>query len=556
MRRHAAGLLRIGLRQAIAMAQEELEQLADHGDRAFPALHQIRRRIHFREQEPLQQTAGLGGVRRESGQPVRKRPNVFHRLHPRCPHLPDGAFNQAGNQQIDQLAQALVEDLAAARARELGFHGVQQRAVLRNTIGHIAGGQHLGRESVIQIGGIVGRFVRQIDQLRLQRRAEARQVGVEFRLLSGPEVARMFDDSFAHFECQVQARKSRVALLELLDNPEGVDIVVERFPEPRHLPVEFLLAGVGERRMPDVMGERQRLGEILVELESRRGRPRDLRHLDRVGQTVAEMIGNPLGEDLGLGLQPAERARMHDPVAVALEFIAVGVQGFRITPAAALRHLKSQPGEHAGSETAPIAAAARRTTRAPPGSPPPACCGASPGSCALRPAAWESAHGPAPAAPGPSIQRSSGAPPDLPAPSCPGRCWKIWRRTRRSLSTFLPWSAFPSENSTSASDSLASEAYFSSLVAAACRKFFSASASLPWLACTTPRKYWEISASVVPGYWFFKSVKTLMVASSFTCWVGKELTLTLPGGGVPTGVCSTRIARPKAASRAACCRWR
>src|SRR5690606_29851790 len=60
-------------------------------------------------------------------------------------------------------------------------------------------------------------------------------------------------------------------------------------------------------------------GEVLVEPQRPRQRPRDLRHLDRMGEAraiVVELLGE---EHLGLVLQPAKGGRMDDAVAVALE---------------------------------------------------------------------------------------------------------------------------------------------------------------------------------------------------------------------------------------------
>ena len=103
-----------------------------------------------------------------------------------------------------------------------------------------------------------------------------------------------------------------------------------------------------ERRMPDIVGQRQRLGQVLVQLQNVGQRAGDLRDLDGVGQAVAEMVGETGREDLGLGFQAAEGARMNHAVAVALEGVAVRMVGFGISPAPASFHRKSQPRQHAG----------------------------------------------------------------------------------------------------------------------------------------------------------------------------------------------------------------
>ena len=71
--------------------------------------------------------------------------------------------------------------------------------------------------------------------------------------------------------------------------------------------------------MAEIVGERQRLGQILVEAERAGERARDLGHLERMGEPRAVMVAFVEHEDLGLVLEAAERGRMDDAVAVAAE---------------------------------------------------------------------------------------------------------------------------------------------------------------------------------------------------------------------------------------------
>jgi hypothetical protein len=50
-------------------------------------------------------------------------------------------------------------------------------------------------------------------------------------------------------------------------------------------------------------------------------------------QAVAEMIGEPVAENLGLIFQAPEGASVDDAVAITLKFVAVGMGRLRITPA-------------------------------------------------------------------------------------------------------------------------------------------------------------------------------------------------------------------------------
>ena len=60
-------------------------------------------------------------------------------------------------------------------------------------------------------------------------------------------------------------------------------------------------------------------------------------------QPIAKMIGEAGAENLRFCFEPPERARVDDAVAVARIFAAVGVRGFRGTPAAGGRRVYS-PG--------------------------------------------------------------------------------------------------------------------------------------------------------------------------------------------------------------------
>ena len=92
--------------------------------------------------------------------------------------------------------------------------------------------------------------------------------------------------------------------------------------------------------MAEIVRERHGLGEVLVEPERAADRARDLRHFEAVGQPGAVMVALVIDEDLGLVLQPAERGRMDDAVAVALKRRAHRVLGLGIEPPAALLRLR------------------------------------------------------------------------------------------------------------------------------------------------------------------------------------------------------------------------
>ncbi len=79
--------------------------------------------------------------------------------------------------------------------------------------------------------------------------------------------------------------------------------------------------------MAEIVAERDRLGQVLVEPKRLGERARDLGDFDRMGEPGAEMVALVVDEDLRLVGEAAESRRMDDPVAVALEGVRVGEGG-------------------------------------------------------------------------------------------------------------------------------------------------------------------------------------------------------------------------------------
>ena len=156
----------------------------------------------------------------------------------------------------------------------------------------------------------------------------------------------MLDQPFQRLPGEVEAVEVGVAPLQRGHHAQRLRVVVEA-AEAGEAPIERALAGMAERRMAEVVAERERLGQILVEPERAGERAGDLGHLQRVGQPGAEMVALVEHEHLGLVGEPAERGGMDDAVAVAAEGAAGGARRLRIAPAAALRRVgrKRRAGE-------------------------------------------------------------------------------------------------------------------------------------------------------------------------------------------------------------------
>ncbi len=83
--------------------------------------------------------------------------------------------------------------------------------------------------------------------------------------------------------------------------------------------VERGFARMAERRVPGVVPQPDRLGQILVQTERARDYPGDPGRLERVRHPRSVVVVRRVDEDLRLALQTTERLRVQDPVAVALE---------------------------------------------------------------------------------------------------------------------------------------------------------------------------------------------------------------------------------------------
>ncbi len=131
----------------------------------------------------------------------------------------------------------------------------------------------------------------------------------------------MLDEAFQRLPGEVEPVVVGIAAFQQGHDAQRLGVVVEA-AVGLHAGVQRLLAGVAEGRMAEIVRQRHRLGEILVERQRPRERPGDLADLDRMGQPRAEMIAVERHEDLRLVREAAEGGRMDDAVAVALELAA------------------------------------------------------------------------------------------------------------------------------------------------------------------------------------------------------------------------------------------
>src|ERR1043166_5048716 len=77
-------------------------------------------------------------------------------------------------------------------------------------------------------------------------------------------ISRMLDNSLAHFEGEIQAGELQIAVFELLDDTQRMEVVVKRCGMRLHEFIQLALAGVAKGRMTDVMDEGESFREFAV----------------------------------------------------------------------------------------------------------------------------------------------------------------------------------------------------------------------------------------------------------------------------------------------------
>src|SRR6266700_964240 len=144
----------------------------------------------------------------------------------------------------------------------------------------------------------------------------------------------VLDDTLERFPSQVEPVEFGIAMFQRCDDAQALRVMVKP-AMGFEAGVQCPLAGVAERRMAEVVSQRQRFRKVLVKTELPGQRAGDLRHLQRMREPGAVMIAFVEHEYLGFVLQAAEGGGMNDAVAVAPERAAGLARRLGKQPAAA-----------------------------------------------------------------------------------------------------------------------------------------------------------------------------------------------------------------------------
>ena len=250
------------------------------------------------------------------------------------PRARSGGFDEVGSESVEDVFQGFAElefflgpgigavyaGIGIAEERDFGVQEVEV--------------EEFGFAGVVEVSDVVSNFINPINKLRFEGRTKVEQVFGELRKRRGGVVTGMLDNAFANFKGEIQAGKVEIAVFELLDDAQCVEIVIEGGAVGAHELVEFAFPGVAKGRMADVVDESKGFGELAVEAKRGRDGAGDLCDFEGVGKAIAEVIGIARGEDLRFGFQASKGARVNDAIAVARVLAAIRVAGFGISAAA------------------------------------------------------------------------------------------------------------------------------------------------------------------------------------------------------------------------------
>ena len=91
---------------------------------------------------------------------------------------------------------------------------------------------------------------------------------------------------------------------------------------PLHRFAQSIFARMSKRRVPQVMRQTQRFGQVFVQTKASRDDPPDLRDLQAMCHPRSIMVTLRRYKNLGFGTQPPKAHRMDDAVTIALKLAA------------------------------------------------------------------------------------------------------------------------------------------------------------------------------------------------------------------------------------------
>src|SRR5712664_555776 len=196
-----------------------------HG--AVAVLGDARMVVNVGEKEALKRTISHCRSIAEAGEAFWGPANAIHGGGTGGENALFSSFNKVGSQRIQNAFEGFVEYEFCARAAVRGIDLRVDIVEKRNFLAQNGEIQQLGFEGIVDIRGVVSNFVDPVDELRFEGRAQIKKIFGKLGKCRGGIIARMLDDAFANFKCEIESGKIEIPLLELFDDPQRVQIVIE-----------------------------------------------------------------------------------------------------------------------------------------------------------------------------------------------------------------------------------------------------------------------------------------------------------------------------------------
>ena len=273
------------------ITQKDLE-LAQLRQQAIRVRHQARRGAHVGERSH------------------RGRRNVGARL-----------FEQIDHHEVDHAPHGLIDQPAPGQTRPARLDHAPLGGEQRDLV-ELRERDQPRAQPVVHVMVVVGNLVCQVGKLRFDRGLSAvKKALADIAQALGIDARAVLEDALAGLEHQVQPIEGGIAVFEQVHRAQRLKVVFEA-TVILHAGVQRILPGVAERGVPEVVRERDRLRQILVEAELAGDTARDLGDFDAMGEAGAKQIALVIHEHLRLVFQAAKGGGVHDAITVALKFAA------------------------------------------------------------------------------------------------------------------------------------------------------------------------------------------------------------------------------------------
>src|SRR4029077_6089103 len=123
--------------------------------------------------------------------------------------------NQVSDKAIENALKRLVKNQLLGSIRISNFCLAVMALKQINAFRNLLDREQPRFVAIVEVGGVVGNLVGQVDKLRFERRLLIEQILGKFRMLPSIVIVRVLDDALADFKCQIQPAESGVTQFEV-----------------------------------------------------------------------------------------------------------------------------------------------------------------------------------------------------------------------------------------------------------------------------------------------------------------------------------------------------